>query len=307
MNENIPSVSVIIPTHNRANLVDRAIKSVLSQTFEDFEIIVVDDASSDDTEQAIKRFKDRRIRYVRHHENMGAPATRNTGIRMARGDYIGLLDDDDEWVATKLEKQVNRFKESSGGTGVVYSGFEVIDQNGRIVQTMFPEFRGNLCMRLLERNMIGGSSIPLIKSECFNDVELFDVELKSCQDWDIWLRISKQYEFDFVPEVLVKIYDHGNQISTDYSSMIPGRTSMIEKHTDEFRKHPDILVIHLKRMGKLHCINGTWKEAVYWFKKAFAVNPFEIIRIVAWCALELPRIKMFSREKYFKRYRVEMG
>ncbi|NQT04137.1 MAG: glycosyltransferase [Planctomycetes bacterium] len=305
MNEKSPLVSVVIPTYNRENLVGRAIKSVLSQTFEDFELIVVDDASLDNTEEVIKRFQDSRIKYVQHQKNMGAPATRNTGIRMAKGAYIGLLDDDDEWLPTKLDKQVNRFKESSGRTGVVYSGFEVRDQNGRIVQTTFPALRGNLYMRLLKRNMIGGSS--MIKSECFEKVGLFDRSLKSCQDWDMWLRISEYYEFDFVPEILSTIHLHGDQISSKYSSMIPGRTRMIQKHMDEFRKHPDILVIHLKRMGKLHCINGTWKEAVYWFRRALVVNPFEIIKIVAWCVLELPKIKMFSRERHFKRYRIEEG
>jgi glycosyltransferase involved in cell wall biosynthesis len=307
MDKNVPTVSVIIPTYNRAHLVKRGIRSVLAQTYGDFELIIVDDASKDNTREVIKSFDDKRIRYICHKENRCAPETRNTGIRTAIGEYIALLDDDDEWLPTKLEEQINGFKTSSGRTGVVYSGFEVRDQNGRIVQTTFPEFRDNLYIRLLERNMIGGSSIPMIKSECFKKVGLFDKFLKSCQDWDIWLRISEYYEFDFVPEILSTIHLHGGQISSKYSSMIPGRTRMIEKHMDEFRKHPDILVIHLKRMGKLHCINGTWKEAVYWFKKAFAVNPFEIIKIVAWCALELPRIKMLSRERHFKRYRVEKG
>jgi len=294
---------VIIPTHNRANLVGRAIKSVLSQTFEDFELIVVDDASSDNTEEVVKRFQDSRIKYVRHQKNMGAPATRNTGIRMARGTYIGLLDDDDEWLPTKLEKQIAKFRDVSLKVGLIYCGLEVRRDDGHGIETVhYPVYRGDVRIRLLLGTTIG-SPTPLIRSECFQKVGLFDESLKSCQDWDMWKRISEQYEFDFVPEILSITYLHEDQISSNFESLIPGRTRMVEKHMDEFRRHPDILLIHLKRLGKLHCINGTWREAIYWFREAIKINAFEIIKILVWCLIELPRVKFFSRAKGFKRYR----
>lgn len=298
-----PLVSVIIPTCNRSNLVERAIRSILAQTYADFELIIVDDASADDTRNAVVRFDDIRIQYIRHDRNRGGPAARNTGIRRARGKYIALLDDDDEWHTTKLEKQVNAFKEAANGVGFIYSGFEVRDENGEVVRTTLPALRGNLHMNLLRRNMIGGSSVPLIKRECFDKVGFFDESLTSCQDWDMWLRISSSYEFDFVPEILARVYFHGDQISEDFSSLIPGRSRMIEKHMDEFRKHPEILVIHLKRMGKMHCINGTWKEAAQWFSQAVKVRVCELFKILAWCAVELPRILVFSRWRTFKKYR----
>lgn len=304
MNENTPCISVVIPTHNRANLVGRAIKSVLSQTFEDFELIVVDDASSDDTEEVVKQFQDSRIKYVRHQKNMGAPATRNTGIRIAKGTYIGLLDDDDVWLPTKLEKQTTKFRDVSSKVGLIYCGLEVKRDDGNGIEAVYyPEYRGDVRIRLLKGTTIG-SPTPLIKAECFQKVGVFDESLKSCQDWDMWKRISEHYEFDFVPEVLARMYLHGNQISSDFSSMIPGRTRMVEKHLDEFRRHPDILVIHLKRLGKLHCINGTWKEAICWFREAVKVNIFEIFKILAWCLIELPKVKFLSRAKNFKRYQI---
>jgi len=302
MINNSPIVSVIIPTYNRTKLLERAVNSVLRQTYKELELIIVNDSSKDETEKVIKKYADDRIKYICHQKNLGGPAARNAGIRAAKGEYVALLDDDDEWFPEKLEKQVKHFSEVSNKVGLVYSGFEVIDMNGNVIHKTYPKFKGNLYMRLLERSMIGGSSVPLIKRACFEKVGLFDKSLKSCQDWDMWMRIAKYYEFDFVPEILTKIYSHFHQISSDYSRMIPGRTRMIEKHINAFQKYPDILIIHLKRMGKLHCINGTWKEAFYWFREALKVNKYEILKILAWCILELPRVKFFSRAKNFKRY-----
>jgi len=294
-------VSVVIPTHNRAHLLGRAVSSVLGQSYGNFELIVVDDASTDNTADVIRDFHDERIRYLRHDSNLGAPAARNTGITNARGYYIGLLDDDDKWHPQKLEKQIRKFTEVSERTGLVYCGHEVRSQDGALLRTYFPQERGNLQVRLLLGTTIG-SPTPLILKSCFSKTSLFDVNLKSCQDWDMWKRISEHYDFDFVPEVLAIVYEHGRQISSDFSSMIPGRTRMVEKHLSEFRRHPEILVIHLKRIGKMHCINGTWKEAIHWFFEALKVDPLQIFKIIAWLILELPMVKLFSKEKKFKKY-----
>jgi glycosyltransferase involved in cell wall biosynthesis len=304
MSAKSPSVSVVIPTYNRENLVGRAIKSVFSQTYGDFELIVVDDASKDNTREVIKSFDDKRIMYICHKENRGAPATRNTGIRIARGVYIGLLDDDDEWLPTKLEEQITKFGDVSPKVGLIYSGLEVRGADGHTIETIYyPKYRGDVRVRLLLGTTIG-SPTPLIRAECFKKAGLFDESLKSCQDWDMWKRISERYEFDFVPEILSRTYLHENQISSNFTSLIPGRTRMVEKHMEEFSRHPDILVVHLKRLGKLHCINGTYREAVHWFREALKVNFLEIIKIIAWCVIELPRVKFFSRTKDFKHYRI---
>ena len=297
-------VSIVIPTHNRAHLVGRAVKSVMGQTFPDFELIVVDDDSGDDTKAVVNGFRDKRIRYLRHGSNLGAPAARNTGISNAQGEYIGLLDDDDEWYPQKLEKQVNKFSEVSEKVGLIYTGHEVRGNDGRLLHTYLPESKGDVRLRLLLGTTIG-SPTPMIRKSCFEKVGLFDESLTSCQDWDMWKRISDHYEFDFVPEILAIGYQHGKQISSDFSSMIPGRTQMVEKHLTEFRRHPEILVIHLKRLGKMHCINGTWKEAIHWFRETLKVNSLEIFKIAAWCVFELPRVKLSSREATFKKYSVK--
>lgn len=106
----MPKVSVIIAAYNRAHLIGRALRTVLEQTYNDFEVIIVDDASTDNTENVIKSFDDARIKYIRHDKNKGAAAAWNTGIRASKGEYIAFQDSDDEWAEDKLEKQMNAFR-----------------------------------------------------------------------------------------------------------------------------------------------------------------------------------------------------
>jgi glycosyltransferase involved in cell wall biosynthesis len=303
MNKIKPDVSVIIPTYNRAKLVSRAIKSVLAQTYYNFELIVIDDASTDNTKNIIANFQDKRISYIRQKKNKGAPAARNTGIKLAKGLFIAFLDDDDEILPAKIEKQVNKFSLVSKKVGLIYSGSELIEEkDNSILKVYTPKYKGNVQQRLLLGPTICGSHTALIRKKCFERVGGFDEMLKSCQDWDMWKRISEYFDFDFVAEILSRTYLHQHQISSDFSSLIPGRIRMIEKHMEDFRKNPDILVIHLKRLGKLNCLNGTYKEAIYWFRKATDLNKIEIAKILAWCILNFPREKRNLKKKKFKRY-----
>src|SRR5688500_9781977 len=120
-----PIVSVVIPTYNRAHLIRRAIDSVVAQTFADWELIVVDDASKDDAEGVVRSYGDSRMRYVRHDVNKGASAARNTGLYAAHGEFVAFLDSDDEWLPEKLASQVELFRANPGGfasLGVVLTG-----------------------------------------------------------------------------------------------------------------------------------------------------------------------------------------
>src|SRR5207237_7043535 len=119
--EAMPKVSVIIPTHNRSGFLRLAVLSVLKQTFPDFELVIVDDASGDDTPAVVKRFEDPRIRYIRHERNLRIAAARNTGISNSTGEYVAFLDDDDEWLPSKLQKQVSALDHSASTVGAVYT------------------------------------------------------------------------------------------------------------------------------------------------------------------------------------------
>lgn len=299
MNNN-PIVSVIITTHNRAGLLPKAVRSVLSQSFKDFELIIVDDASSDNTEQVIKSFTDDRILYLRHPFSKGGPAARNSGLQLSCGKYIAFLDDDDEWMSGKLLKQTAKLDNAPARVGIIYCWANLIASSGRVRPRPTPRKHGDLSYDLLWGSVFGSVSKALIRRECFDKVGGFNEELSSCQDWDMWFRIARFYDFDFVPEVLCNIYQHSEQISNTYKSIIPGRIHMVENHFNDFQEYPAILVQHYKQIGKLYALSGSFHDAKIWFAKATAIRWLEHIKIMLWVSLELPFLKMFSRYKYFR-------
>ncbi|NJE76716.1 glycosyltransferase [Thermococcus sp. ES12] len=270
-----PTVSVVIPTYNRSNLLKRAIESVLSQEFEDFELIVVDDASSDNTPEVVESIEDGRIRYVRLKRNSGGPVTRNTGIKKARGKFIALLDDDDEWLPNRLETQVRKLEDLGREFGVVYGGFYYVSQrDGRILGKRLPKYRGDVYERLLRENFIGSPTL-LIRRECFKRTGLFDPKLTSSQDWDMWLRIAKHYKFEYVSEIVAKYYVHGRQISFNMGKYIPGRERFIRKHHDIWR-NPEVLSIHLSQMGLLLLLSGHPEKGLKYLIHSIAMAPFNL-------------------------------
>ena len=191
--ENSPTVSVVIPTYNREQLIGRSIKSVLSQTYQDFEIIIVDDGSTDNTEEVVSSFNDERIRCVRHGTNKGEAAARNTGIKVARGEYIASQDSDDEWLPGKLAKQIELFENTLSKVGVVYTGFWKIENNEKtyIPFSWVNQREGDIHKELLKGNFIG-SPATLVRKECFKKAGMFDEKLSHLVDWEMWLRIDRK-------------------------------------------------------------------------------------------------------------------
>jgi len=233
MTKKVPKVSVIIPTYNRAQLVGRAIRSVLNQTYQDFETIVVDDGSTDNTEEVVKSFNDSRIRYIRHEENRGGSAARNTGIRAARGEYVAFLDSDDEWLLEKLEEQIALFRKNPE-CGAVYTKRLIFD-NGKIKIVPQDQQEGWILKPLLRSNVVGTTSSVVVKRQCFDKVGLFDERLLSSQDWDMWIRIAKHFTFRAIPKPLIKYHArHGPQISTNLDAVLQGRVAIINKYQSDF-------------------------------------------------------------------------
>ncbi len=211
---------MIIPTYNRPSLVGRAIKSVLGQSYQDFELIVVDGSSDDETKEVVKGFGDRRIRYVSETGRRGLSNARNMGIRSSMGDYVALLDDDDEWLPYKLEMQVDLLDRLTEDYGVVYSGYRT-EQDGRIAGEYYPAERGYVYARMLKGSILSVPTI-IIRRSCFEVVGYFDEELPSCEDWDMWIRLAKEYKFEYVPEILAVYHIHGDQMTFDQSGLILG-------------------------------------------------------------------------------------
>jgi glycosyltransferase involved in cell wall biosynthesis len=229
----MPEVSVVVPTYNRAHLLARAIQSVLTQTFADLELIIVDDCSIDNTREILRSWSDKRVRTIRHDENRGAPAARNTGIINAQGRFIAFLDSDNEWLPRKLEKQVELFRRSPETVGVVYARNTVVNEVKNETGRWDFSLRGNLYFNFLKGPFLDFIT-PLIKRECFDRIGLMDENVSAYQEWDTFLRISRYYEFDFVPEILAVYHIHrGETISKNLVKSAAGYSYIVEKQRNE--------------------------------------------------------------------------
>lgn len=266
-------VSVIIPTYNRARFLGGAIRSVLAQSYKDFEIIVVDDCGGDDAESVVRSCGARGVRYVKHDRQRGGAAARNTGISVATGEYIAFLDDDDEWYPEKLGRQVNAMLESPPEVGGVYTGYFIIDRaDGQIRGQMVPTERGDIYPALLAGNCVGGTSCMLLRRSCFDKVGFFDERLKSFQDYDLWLRTARKFRFDCIREPLLRYYVHGDKIWTNPKALSQGLELMLKKYGDAapFRKK---CANYYLALGVQHCEANRFDEGRKALLRAARLNP----------------------------------
>jgi glycosyltransferase involved in cell wall biosynthesis len=206
--EAAPTVSVVVPTYNRAGLLPRALDSALAQTFGDLEVLVVDDGSTDATAALVNGYaaRDGRVRYLRQPENAGVSAARNRGLREARGALVAFLDSDDEWLPYKLARQVDLFRRSPEAVGLVYGGVENVGPGGeRTVHT--PRHGGDLYRALLERNVIHGTSGVVLRRSAAARAGPFDEGIPAIEDWEYWIRVARHAEAAYVPEPLIRYYE----------------------------------------------------------------------------------------------------
>lgn len=202
-------VSVIIPTYNRAHFVSEAIDSVLNQTFNDFELMVVDNYSADNTEAVVSSYNDKRIRYFKNQNNGFVSINRNYGIEKSQGEYIAFLDDDDLWLPEKLEKQVELL-DSNKALGLIYSDCYVIEADGVPEVTYLAHrkpVRGHAFNELFQSNPIPMLTV-IIRREVLDKVGGFNPLYKIAQDYDLWLRIGEYYPLDFIGQPLAKYRVH---------------------------------------------------------------------------------------------------
>jgi O-antigen biosynthesis protein len=244
-----PQVTVVIPAFNRAQAVRRAIASVLAQTCQDFEVIVVDDGSTDGIADSVSAFRDRRITLIRHERNRGGGAARNTGIRAGSARFVAFLDSDDEWLPTKLERQLEVFDWSSERLGLVYTGAERIFPDGSSSRYI-PYRRADLSRALLTENVIGETSLGMVRRTALDAIGGFDESLPSSQDMDLWLRLCERFEADVVPEALVKVakrFDTG-RISANVQATVSGRELYGQKHRQKLISR-GVLHLYLRESG----------------------------------------------------------
>src|SRR5712691_1680422 len=247
----MPKVSVVIPTHNRAEFLRSAITSVLNQTFQDFEIVIIDDASKDHTQEVIASFNDARIKIIYNQVNKGDAGARNIGIMNSSCKYIAFLDDDDEWLPEKLKIQTYLLDNSPPEIGGVCTGqFTIEKVSGRILSVCNPETND-----LSKENFIATSSV-LLRRDCFEKHGLFDESMPTSSDHDMWIRISKKFFFKIIGIPLVNYYTHKNRLTFNYEKMVRGKEILFEKYNDFFKQNPREYAKEYLGLGVLYCYKG---------------------------------------------------
>jgi len=226
-------VSIIIPTFNRGYCLAESIRSVLQQSFTDFELIVVDDGSTDDTLDVVRQFS--LVQLLRLEDNRGVSFARNKGMRLARGEFLAFLDSDDLWEKDKLKAQMN-WLESQPGCRVVYTD-EIWIRNGVKVNPMkkHRKYSGDIFRQCLPLCIVSPSSV-LLRTEVVSEIGEFDEAMPVCEDYDLWLRIAKRHPFHFIKEkLIVKRGGHEDQLSRKYWGMDRWRVYALEKLLRENR------------------------------------------------------------------------
>jgi hypothetical protein len=213
--ENIPKVSVVIPTFNRAGLIHEAIKSVLNQSYRDFELIVIDNGSTDDTAIVVKSFPDNRIRYF-YQQNSGSPVLpRNKGIKQASGKYIAFLDSDDLWLPDKLAAQVELL-EKNPAVPLVFSDAYIINEQGATINrfsSLFRQFQGRVFKQLLRVNFIPNLTVMIRRDKAL-EYGCLDQRYKICHDLDLYLKVANEHEILRIDKPLAKLRLHQNNLTS---------------------------------------------------------------------------------------------
>ncbi|HNY13366.1 MAG TPA: glycosyltransferase, partial [Candidatus Wallbacteria bacterium] len=206
-------VSVIIPTHNRGDLITETIESVLAQSYKNIEIIVVDNGSTDDTEEIIKKISAPALRYIKQ-ENSGGPASpRNVGVGMARGEYIAFLDSDDIWLSDKIKRQVEIF-EKMPEVGLVFCQCRFFGKEYH-EKTIYPAkgYSGNVFDEIIKGNFVPTVSV-VCRRATLAEIGIFDErsDLRAFEDYELWMRVARGYDFYFINEPLCLLRMHSQSM-----------------------------------------------------------------------------------------------
>ncbi len=224
----MPIISVVVPAYNSQRTILETINSVLEQSFTDFELIVINDGSTDGTLELLSNIKDARFK-VYSYPNGGLPVARNRGIVRATGEFVSFIDADDLWTPDKLELQLQALQQNPQA-GVAYSWTICMGNNGNSFHPGVSEsFQGNVYPKLLVGNFIGSGSNVLLRREAIESVGYFDESLKSCEDWDYWLRLAPKWEFVVVPEPQIIYRLSSGAMSSKLDVMEKYQTLVLEK------------------------------------------------------------------------------
>lgn len=237
-----PLVSVVIAAYNAEAFISDTLKSILAQTYRHFEVIVIDDGSHDRTAEIVRSYIeiDDRIRLIQQ-ENSGVAASRNLAIAHASGEYIAPIDADDIWYPERLEKHVRCLEASDRSVGLVYSWSMYLNEAGSIKgYSPFGQFgavEGNVLAILVFYNFLDNASTAMFRKSCIDAIGNYNTELKTCEDWDLYLRIAEHYHFAIVPEYLIGYRQYSGSMSTKCSTMAHFYELIMSRI---YQRHPEL-------------------------------------------------------------------
>lgn len=300
----MPKVSVIIPAYNAMTYLPETLESVLQQTFTDFEVLIIDDGSADHIVRWASGISDLRVKLI-SQKNQGLSGARNTGIAQAQAEYIAFLDADDLWEPTKLEKQV-RCLDNNPRVGLVHTWMLLINEQSKSTGRVMKSYaEGDVWKQLVEKNLIACLSV-MVRRCCFETVGVFDRNLRSIEDWDMWIRIATRYPFAVIKEPLVYYRQLPSSMSKNCQVMEQAFHLVIEK---AFNCAPQEL-LYLKNRSYGHAnlclawkalqsINRDYKLALHYQQQAIIHYPklrysLEYIRL----SLATRALQVFGANNY---------
>ncbi len=282
------TVSIVIPTYNRAELLERAVRSVLAQTYANLDIIIIDDGSTDDTRERIISLQqtDRRIRTISLEANRGAQAARNTGIKTAIGEYIAFLDSDNEWLPQKIEKQLAHFTSQPSTPGVVYCGFSRLNIAQEVIHEYKPEYRGYVYPMVL-RNWLTDTSTIIVRREFLALIQGLNETLRAYHEWDLCIRLARECDFDFVPECLTIYHEHTqSSISKNLLVDAQGYQHVVEFYKEDIVREcgEKALSSHYLKTARLFIQAEQFDLARDYFHKSIQKDPLNTKAVLHYCA-----------------------
>jgi glycosyltransferase involved in cell wall biosynthesis len=276
----MPTVSVVLPTYNRAALLPKAMRSVLDQSYRDLELIVVDDASTDATEDVARGIGDARVRYLRQPERRGASAARNRGIAEARGELIAFQDSDDEWVAGKLQLQVDRLSALPADVALTQGAVRYL---GPVTRYVFSGFRaGQERTAVLPVNNGTYVQAWLARAAVLREMRGFDERLAQWEDWELLIRICQRYRVDMDERVMALIHDTPGSLVTQSHRRVQSLATILDKHAALMAAHPPALAINWYAMARFELIDGRPAQARSLLLRSLRLEP---LRARTWAML----------------------
>ena len=282
-----PLVTIITVTLNRGKLIGRCIDSVLGQTYKNLNHVVVDGGSTDETDDVISKYNDDRLIYIKLNENLPFKVCKEMALQRSKGDYICFLDSDDEYLPTKIEKQVKLIESLPEDYGMVYCWMTYFDssKNNSLIRVHNPKLKGFVPLEAAEKPTVAGTPIYMFRRAVYLELGGWNYDMPIVTDWELGARCCQKWKVDYVPESLVNVYENHCYVrQTDdiqkEKSFMRKRVAMHQYFLDEFKElfdqNPRHRDHHYSRMAYFSLKSGDYLNALKYAIKLFNCKVFGI-------------------------------